>query len=206
MKRRWLALPGTQQIGFSADGDWSFPVGTVFVKHFELPVTPTTTRRVETRVLLRQVDRWVGYTYRWNAAQTDATLLTRRGPTRSRSTWAAAPTPADLAVSVARATASAATRAAAGRVLGVRTRAAESHVHVPAAAPTTSSTRGRVPRPLPRRSATPPFYPRSRIRRTRDSIGARARSYLAANCAHCHRPGGPAPGGSTCAPSRCSAR
>ncbi len=76
IKRRWIALPGAQTIGFSPTGDFDFPVGTVFVKHFELPTSATTRRRVETRVLLRQIDRWVGYTYRWNSAQTDATLLT----------------------------------------------------------------------------------------------------------------------------------
>jgi hypothetical protein len=115
-KRRWIALPGTQQIDFSAGGNWSFPVGTAFVKHFELPVTPSTVRRVETRVFLRQVDRWVGYTYRWNAAQTDATLLTdaartfRRPGRRPHAAGGGIPRPGS---------ASAATNAA-GSVLGAR--------------------------------------------------------------------------------------
>ena len=28
-----------------------------------------------------------------------------------------------------------------------------------------------------------------------ETLNSRSRSYLAANCAHCHQPGGPAPGG-----------
>ena len=40
------------------------------MKHFELPTAPSVTRRVETRVFFRQVDRWIGYTYRWNDTQT----------------------------------------------------------------------------------------------------------------------------------------
>ena len=37
-KRRWIAMPdGPDRIHFSAAGEWAFPTGTVFVKHFERP-------------------------------------------------------------------------------------------------------------------------------------------------------------------------
>lgn len=74
-KRRWIALPGLERISFAADGAWSFPVGTAIVKHFELEQPGAPAARVETRVFLRQIDRWVGFTYRWNAQGSDATLL-----------------------------------------------------------------------------------------------------------------------------------
>src|SRR5206468_3482644 len=67
-KRRWMALPHDGVIRFSPTGEWSFPNGTVFVKHFELAG-----RRVETRLLVRASSGGVyGVSYRWRADQTDA--------------------------------------------------------------------------------------------------------------------------------------
>src|SRR4051794_13353980 len=45
-KRRWLATPRGATIQFSPTGEWHFPAGTVFVKHFE-----RAGRRLETRLL-----------------------------------------------------------------------------------------------------------------------------------------------------------
>ncbi len=78
VKQRWIALPDGAQITFSAAAPWAFPAGTVLVKHFELELTvgdAGSRRRLETRVLIREAQGWAGYTYRWNAAQTDAVLL-----------------------------------------------------------------------------------------------------------------------------------
>jgi uncharacterized repeat protein (TIGR03806 family) len=74
-KRRWMALPDPGRIVFNATGNWDFPQGTVLVKHFEMALADGTTRRLETRALVRHNEGWQGYTYRWNAAQTDADLL-----------------------------------------------------------------------------------------------------------------------------------
>lgn len=74
VKRRWIGLPGTEKIAFHSPTRWSFPVGTVLVKQFDA-IPSSAPRRIETRVMLRQPDRWLGFTYRWNAAGTDATLL-----------------------------------------------------------------------------------------------------------------------------------
>src|SRR5689334_308253 len=62
IKTRWVVLPynsssGTNpQVTFSNGGDWAFPDGTVFVKHFELVVNEQTgaRRRLETRVVVRK--------------------------------------------------------------------------------------------------------------------------------------------------------
>ena len=75
-KRRWMALPVEGRILFNARDEWEYPLGTVFVKHFELARPAGGTRRVETRVFIRQIDRWTGVTYRWNTAGTDASLIT----------------------------------------------------------------------------------------------------------------------------------
>src|SRR5436309_10450495 len=37
-KQRWMALPPGQHLEFSPAGEWIFPAGTVFVKHFALPI------------------------------------------------------------------------------------------------------------------------------------------------------------------------
>jgi uncharacterized repeat protein (TIGR03806 family) len=79
-KRRWVGVPDNEQVDFTAL-DWSFPLGTVAVKHFEVDLDvndPSSTRRLETRVFLHTSQGWQGFTYRWNQAQTDATLLTTR--------------------------------------------------------------------------------------------------------------------------------
>ena len=75
LKRRWVALPGDEQVSFRATDAWIFPVGTATIKHFELERSDGSLRRLETRIMLRQETEWVGLTYRWNESQTDAELL-----------------------------------------------------------------------------------------------------------------------------------
>ena len=54
-----------------ASGDWDFPNGTVLMKNFRIG-----TRLIETRLFMRHPDgNWGGFTYEWNAQQTDATLV-----------------------------------------------------------------------------------------------------------------------------------
>ena len=195
VKRRWIALPGTERVQFTASGAWTFPVGTAFVKHFELPLTPTTLRRVETRVLLRQVDRWVGYTYRWNAAQTDATLLTAGasdvftvnmggGPTQQ--TWKY-PAPVECL---------GCHTPAAGRVLGVRTVQLNRNFGFTGGSDNQLHAWGSCMGLFQQAIASPSTYGSlADPANTAEPIGARARSYLDANCSHCHQPFGPAPGG-----------
>lgn len=70
-KRRFLALPEGTRIGAAMPDHWDLPVGTVLVKTFLLGG-----RHIETRLLVRQnAFTWKGYSYEWNEAQTEATLL-----------------------------------------------------------------------------------------------------------------------------------
>lgn len=73
--KNWIALPGQATITFSSDSSWEFPVGTVLIKHFELPKTASVQWRVETRLLIRFTTGWAGATYQWDANQLDATVL-----------------------------------------------------------------------------------------------------------------------------------
>ena len=53
------------------DGKWVFPVGTVMVKSFLFDG-----KLLETRLFMHfDATTWVGYTYKWDEAQTDATLV-----------------------------------------------------------------------------------------------------------------------------------
>ena len=42
IKSRWIAVPQNERIGFSPTGAWSFPAGTVFMKHFDMVVNEVT--------------------------------------------------------------------------------------------------------------------------------------------------------------------
>jgi uncharacterized repeat protein (TIGR03806 family) len=77
-KKRWIRLPAGQKVAVLADGSLKLPVGTVFVKQFDLPDGFTVngrTRHLETRVMVVGNDTTYGYTFRWNAAGTDANLV-----------------------------------------------------------------------------------------------------------------------------------
>ncbi|MFN2375470.1 MAG: PQQ-dependent sugar dehydrogenase [Candidatus Binatia bacterium] len=79
-KRRWMSIPTPDVIGYSPTRAWTFPAGSVFVKHFEIRMQaddPGSLRRLETRVLVVQEDGSVyGVTYKWREDGSDADLLT----------------------------------------------------------------------------------------------------------------------------------
>ncbi|MHC4549082.1 MAG: PQQ-dependent sugar dehydrogenase [Planctomycetota bacterium] len=192
-KRRWIALPGDARIGFSANGPWVFPVGTVLVKHFELDLAPTQVQRLETRVLVHENAGWAGYTYRWNFLQTDATLLAdAESQTYSVEDPAAPGGRRDQTWDFpSRAQCLMCHTEAAGHVLGVRTRQLNRDFAFPARDDNQlrawnhirlfdldigeASAYDALPHPA---DDTQP-------------LAARARSYLDVNCAPCHQPGSP---------------
>ena len=79
VKKRFAAIPNNTTIGFQPTGDWAFPTGSVFVKHFDLPVSDVNTaarRRIETRFIVKKPDGSIyGATYKWRDNQLDADLL-----------------------------------------------------------------------------------------------------------------------------------
>ena len=85
-KQRWMALPNdgvhnspSEKITFKPEGNWKFPAGTVFIKHFELPVddaNPAVRRRLETRFyIIPTSGEPFGFTYKWRADNSDAELM-----------------------------------------------------------------------------------------------------------------------------------
>jgi uncharacterized repeat protein (TIGR03806 family) len=196
-KRRWLALPGDARIDFSPKGEWKFPAGTVFVKHFELatgPNQPDKARRLETRVLV--VDgRGGGYgaTYKWRDDQGEADLLadgmteeiavqSADGPAKMK--WAYPSRGECLMCHTAN----------AGFVLGVKTRQMNRAFTYPATGLSDNQLRTLNHLGLFRPALDEADLSRlDRLAALTDagaSLEQRVRSYLDANCAQCHRPGG----------------
>ena len=86
-KERWIALPGEDtQIEFTTWRGWNFPDRTVLVKSFGLELeegNPRSRRWVETRFFTRQDGEWFGYSYAWDDAQTEGTLVEAKGRDRT---------------------------------------------------------------------------------------------------------------------------
>ena len=75
---RFMALPEGSLIG-------NLTNGTVLVQTLSLDRKkgdPASRRRIETRLLTRQNAQWVGYSYRWDESQSDATLVGAKGDER----------------------------------------------------------------------------------------------------------------------------
>ncbi len=171
-KARFIALPPGTRATFRADGAWELPVGTVLLKTFIRDG-----RRLETRLITRGASGWHGYTWRWNAEQTDAELL---DGALDADDWHF-PSPAEC---------DRCHTPAAGFTLGWRTsqlaRASSldgvdyDQVAALAAAGYVDGVPDGplVAHPRPDDDAAP--------------LADRARALLEANCAMCHAPGGPA--------------
>jgi uncharacterized repeat protein (TIGR03806 family) len=195
-KRRWIALPGDSRIGFSQTGEWTFPAGTVFIKHFEKgidPAAPDQRTRLETRLLVVGRGGGYGVTYKWRPDQSDADLLadgltetvtrpTPDGPRSSRWTY---PSRNDCLVCH---------NANAGFVLGVKTR----QLNGPLTYPQTGRKDNQLGcwnylglfQPALKEEEIPHFARLSAISDAEAPLEQRVRSYLDSNCAQCHRPGG----------------
>lgn len=203
-KTRWMMVPGNGQdpvpendrIDFAAEGSWKFPIGTVFIKHFELALDesdPDTRKRLETRLLICGTSGVFGATYRWNEDGTDAELLNgalketfairQSGGGTRQQTWQY-PSPADCLACHTQ---------TAGYVLGMKTNQMNRAYHYKFGVDQNQlqalSDAGFFRTPIDRSqiSRLPRLVP---IDDTTADLETRVRSYLDANCASCHRPAG----------------
>ncbi len=77
---RFLAIPNEETIATTPTRGWNFPNGSVIVQTLSIPATDRIgSQRIETRLLHREQNEWLGYSYRWNDAQTDANLVAEEG-------------------------------------------------------------------------------------------------------------------------------
>jgi uncharacterized repeat protein (TIGR03806 family) len=187
-KRRWIAVPEGERLRFRQRGEWGFPPGTVFVKHFELPRNKGKVRRLETRLLVTgEAGTGYGVNYRWRPDGSDADLLpdglTETLDAKTGRTWTY-PGRGDCLVCH---------NSAAGFVLGVSTRQLNRSLRYPGGISDNQLRawgHAGLLEPAPT-EADVPSYPRlEAVGNARASLETRVRSYLDANCAFCHRPGG----------------
>lgn len=196
VKRRWVAMPDTSEIEFSAVDAWQFPLGTVVVKHFEIALIendPGSQRRLETRLLILTDSGWQGFTYRWNVQQTDADLLSGREQESISVQLADGSSREQIYEYPSRTDCLVCHTAVAGRTLGLRTR----QLNRDFAYPNTNDNQLRSWNNIGLFSsdiAMPDTYERyAAIADTSVSLTARVRAYLDINCAYCHQPGGTTP-------------
>ena len=198
IKERFLALPGTTEVGYTASGGWDFPADTVIVKNFLLPQDfrdpAGTALRIETRLLVRNGGSWYGFSYEWDGAETDATLLPG-SKVRGFSLVDENGDPFSYAwVYPSRNDCTRCHTDVANNVLGLSTAQMNHDFDYPASGVTDNQLRtfehiGLFDAPLP---DLPDALPRSPDAfDLTATVEDRTMSYLNANCAMCHQPGGP---------------
>jgi uncharacterized repeat protein (TIGR03806 family) len=187
-KRRWMALPPGKAISFSPDGEWAFPPGTVFVKHFELVAAQeeASARWVEIRVLVCDGAGGIaGASYRWRDDHSDAdlvedSLVASIGPAPTDRWYI--PGPQDCRTCHT---------AGSGGVLGVKTRQINRPFGIAGENQLNQWSRaGYFDAPSAALSEPELLARLSRLDDPAQSLTDRVRSYLDVNCANCHRPGG----------------
>jgi mono/diheme cytochrome c family protein len=209
IKTRWVAVPNDgppyaagEQIGFVPEGEWGFPNGTVFVKHFELTVNEITgaRKRLETRLLVRSNDGEVyGVTYKWRPDNSDADLLP--GP----------PLDEDITITTSSGATRVQTWSYPGRgqcltchntqanfVLGLKTHQLNGNFFYPSTGRTDNQLRTfahlGLLNPAPSEAEIPTFLKSVAVSNAAVPVQHRMRSWIDANCSQCHRPGGQGPG------------
>ncbi|MBA3454625.1 MAG: hypothetical protein H0T42_16180 [Deltaproteobacteria bacterium] len=181
-KRRWIALPDGAAMTSAANGSWVGPAGTMMVKEFAIETTPgdsSTRKVVETRFWINDpTNGWMGITYRWRQDGLDADVLSDQAVTVA---WPLANGGSYSHYYPSRTQCRSCHHSSFGPILGLRpeqlTRMFDYNGIIAEQLPTLSqlgiapSTAGT---PLPS-----PHDPR-------ETPTNRVRSYMAANCAHCH--------------------
>lgn len=196
VKRRWFIIPdGTSKMTWAREGNWTFPTGQIWVKHFDMEMVrgnPATKRRLETRILVKNSTGAYGVSYRWNEAQTEATLVPDEGESF----------PLEVTVG----------ESVVSQTWQIPSRANCLTCHTPQGGHALSSNTRQINlggsingfagnqvdllrlhgffsnEPAP--SAELPRHVRAN--ETSVPLEQRVRSYLAVNCAYCHQPGGTA--------------
>lgn len=196
VKSRWISIPMSTKINWNAKDNWTYPQGTVAVKHFALPVdakNPATVKPLETRLVVTKADGKVyGVTYKWRADGSDADLLTTGATqdftitnadnTTTTQTWTY-PSPQDCL---------SCHNAESSQILGLSTRQINSNYTYPG-----NVTENQLVHfnnlamfsPAIVNSQVDTYDKLAALSDTSADMEKRIKSYLDANCAHCHGTG-----------------
>ena len=180
-KQRWMALPDNTTIDIDSADDWTFPIGSVLRKDFYL-----SGQIIETRLFARHTDgAWAGYSYEWDATQTDATLLDAGKTVNINSQDWIYPSQAQCLQCHT---------SAAGSTLGPETAQLNLSITNPADGLsqinqlTYLDSIGMFTTAMGSPASLPALHQYDDLLA---QPGELARSYLHSNCSHCHRAGGP---------------
>ena len=193
--REWFAMPDTSTgIVFNAASPWQFPEGSTWVQHFDYPLVsgqPASAIPLETRILVQGPTGISAATYRWNDEQTDADLVPDIGDQRILTitnnqvstpfTWSF-PAKADCL---------SCHNSNAGNLLGftsLQLNSDISHFGMPTNQIALLDDMDCFNNPPEDMYTLRKLAPPDNLTY---STEFRARSYLHANCSHCHQPGGP---------------
>ncbi len=201
-KQRWMAIPTGKKIGYASKGEWQFPEGSVFVKHFDLPKVAADGKtisqvRLETRVLVRDASGYVyGASYRWRPDETEADLVETgqnasvvvaaglKGKPDKLQNWYF-PGRQDCLTCHTR---------ASGGVLGVNARQLNRPYRYPGSVIAEGQMRALIKaelfQPVPTEEDLSEIQSLVAADDMDEEVVNRARSYLDSNCSHCHRPSG----------------
>lgn len=194
---RWVAIPGNGKIELAAELSESaqYPDGTVLVKHLVLPQEGREPMRLETQLLHYENGTWRPYSYLWNDENTDAVLVDSIGANRplrvldsalpggSRErTWHV------NAINECKLCHNAGPKFVLGFVANQLNRPAAYSGSAGTNQLTLLAAQGVLAKQpsTASESASKLVDPHD----TKQSLNDRARSYLHANCAMCHHPGG----------------
>lgn len=194
IKSRWVYIPFEDQIGFSEDRSWSFPTGSIWVKHFDLELergNPESRKKIETRLLVKTSFGVYGVSYQWNDEESEATLvgddavsltydILDNGEARQQA-WEIPSRNDCLACHTT----------VGGMALSFNTRQLNHEIDAEGQERNFLKYLSDIGI-LDTEINTPEILPRySNAGDAEYSLDHQARSYLAVNCAYCHSPGGP---------------
>jgi uncharacterized repeat protein (TIGR03806 family) len=171
----------------SDTGQWVFPAGTVMLKNFAF-----NGKVVETRLFVHHdADTWVGYSYQWDEAQTEATIVPKERRDVMFNTGAATgPVPWTYP---SRVDCMKCHNAAGGSTLGPWTRQLNRMVGSANQIDTLKAENifDKMPNAPYQAALVTPYAGQAGSPPADATTEQKARSYLEANCAFCHRPDDP---------------
>ncbi len=187
---RFLAIPDEEKITWKENRGWDFSDRTVAVQTISMQMDntdPESKKHIETRILTKESGEWYGYSYRWNKEQTDAFLVPIQGESfelslmdngsKKTHTWNI-PGRSECMVCHSR---------AANFVLGLTTLQLNKNHNYSGVVDNQIRTFdhiGLFDKPL--KKPVKDFKQLVSPYDLSKNINGRARSYLHANCAHCH--------------------
>ncbi len=191
-KSRWFLSATNLKIGFQPEANWTFTNGQTWVKHFDLELTngvPSSARRLETRFIVKNTNGVYGVTYRWNSL-TNAALVPEEGLDEALVLNDGGTTRTQVWHYPSRTECLACHTAVGGFGLGFNT--VQLNRDYGYAGGVSNQLRFFSEAGIFSNAVTQAHSLRALAAATDESVSLewRVRSYLAANCASCHQPGG----------------